>query len=907
MKNIYFFGNGTAEGAASDKNLLGGKGANLAEMTNLGIPVPPGFTISTDICRYYMEMKTYPNGLKIELQKSLKKVESAMKQIFGDPANPLLVSVRSGARQSMPGMMETVLNIGLSTKTIPGLIKKSKDERFVYDAYRRLITMYADVVMEKAAGIELKEGYGIREQLDEILHKIKINAGITKDSQLSINDLKKTCDLFKIKIKETLNDEFPDDPLTQLWESIAAVFKSWNGKRAISYREIENIPHHWGTAVNVQAMVFGNMGNDCATGVAFTRNPSTGENNFYGEWLQNAQGEDVVAGLRTPNPLNDKSKTHESKNLPSLKESMPETYDELYEIQNKLEKHFKDMQDIEFTIQNHKLWMLQTRNGKRNGAAAIRMAVEMNNENLINEKTALMRVNADHLDEIMHPTLDTNKENDAKILAMGLPAGPGGASGQIVFTADDAKAWRENGKQVILVRSETSPEDVHGMYASEAILTSRGGMTSHAALVARGWGKCCVVGCSELSISTKEKSLAVNGTLLNEGDWLTLNGSSGKVYPGKIPLQEVNLNENPYFQKIMEMSDRQRKLEIRTNADSPKDAMQARNFGAKGIGLCRTEHMFFDPERISAIREMIVANNEVERRNAIMKLLPFQKTDFYGILKTMAPYPVTIRLLDPPLHEFLPQEKNKIIALAKELKISHTELEQRIENLHELNPMLGHRGCRLGISYPEITEMQARAIFEASAQLVEEKKPAFAEIMIPLVSSLEEFKHQKNIIEAVAKRVQEETNTDFKYIIGTMIELPRACIIADSIAKEADFFSFGTNDLTQTTFGFSRDDIGGFLPDYLDNHMLPHDPFQSIDQDGVGALVKIGVKKGRQENPNLKIGICGEHGGEAKSIQFFNEIGLNYVSCSPYRVPIARLAAAQSEIIKQQLSIKGIQ
>ena len=907
MKNIYFFGNGTADGTASDKNLLGGKGANLAEMINLGIPVPPGFTISTEICRYYMELKKYPDNLKIEVKQSLNKVETIMGQIFGDSINPLLVSVRSGARQSMPGMMETVLNIGLTTKTIPGLIKKSNDERFVYDAYRRLITMYADVVMEKAAGIEPKEGCGIREQLDEILHSIKLSSGVTEDSKLSINDLKKICELFKIKIKEILNDEFPDDPKIQLWGSINAVFKSWNGKRAVSYREIENIPHHWGTAVNVQAMVFGNMGNDCATGVAFTRNPATGENNFYGEWLQNAQGEDVVAGIRTPNPLNDMSKTHESKNLPSLKKIMPKTYEELDNIQNQLEKHFKDMQDVEFTIQNNRLWMLQTRNGKRNGTAAIRMAIEMNEEGLIDEKTALMRVKSEHLDEIMHPTLDPNKEKNTKILTMGLPAGPGGASGQIVFTADDAKTWHENGKQVILVRSETSPEDVHGMYASEAILTSRGGMTSHAALVARGWGKCCVVGCSELSISTKEKSLTINGTSLNEGDWLTLNGSSGKVYPGQIPLQDVNLNENPYFQKLMEMSDKQRKLNIRTNADSPNDAILARSFGAKGIGLCRTEHMFFDPNRISAMREMIVANNEVERRNAIMKLLPFQKTDFYGILKAMAPHPVTIRLLDPPLHEFLPQEKNKINDLANELNISNEELEKRMESLHELNPMLGHRGCRLGISFPEITEMQARAIFEASAQLVQENNPAFAEVMVPLVSSLEEFKHQKNIIEAVAKRVKEETNVDFKYTIGTMIELPRACMTADLIAKEAQFFSFGTNDLTQTAFGFSRDDIGGFLPDYLENHMLPHDPFQSIDQDGVGTLVKIGVKRGRQENPNLKIGICGEHGGDAKSIQFFNEIGLNYVSCSPYRVPIARLAAAQSEIIKQQLSIKGIQ
>jgi len=896
MKNIYFFGDGKADGSASDKNLLGGKGANLAEMTNLGIPVPPGFTISTDVCQYYMEKGVYPENLERQVQSSLSQIEKIMGQIFGNAENPLLVSIRSGARLSMPGMMETVLNVGLTSKTIPGLIEKSSDERFVYDAYRRLITMYADVVMEKAANIEPAEGEGIREKLDEIMVSLKKRDGAKIDGDLSAQSLKELCEMYKSIIHKTFKCEFPDDPYSQLWGGITAVFKSWNGKRAESYRNIENIPHHWGTAVNIQSMIFGNMGADCATGVAFTRNPATGENNFYGEWLPNAQGEDVVAGIRTPNPLNHMSRSFESGNRPNLEETMPEIYIKLDSIQKQLETHYRDMQDIEFTIQNKSLWMLQTRIGKRNGTAAIRMAVEMVEEDLIDEKTALMRVNEDHLDEIMHPMLDMNVEKQSKVLAVGLPAGPGGASGQIAFTADDAESWHKDGKQVVLVRSETSPEDVHGMYASEAILTSKGGMTSHAALVARGWGKCCVVGCSALTISTKNKTLSVNGIILNEGDWLTVNGSNGKIYTGQIPLKDVNLNENLYFNKLMKMTDRHRKLGIRTNADSPEDAHRAREFGAEGIGLCRTEHMFFDPERISAIREMIVSNDENERRKAIMKLLPYQKKDFYGILKAMAPHPVTIRLLDPPLHEFLPQEQDQMQRLAKDLDISADELQSRIENLHEQNPMLGHRGCRLGISYPEITEMQAQAIFEASAQLEKENESPFPEVMVPLVGSLTEFVHQRKIIDSVAKRVKEESGTQFKYLVGTMIELPRACTIANQIAEEAQFFSFGTNDLTQTTYGFSRDDIGGFLPDYLERKILPHDPFQSIDKDGVGALVKMGIEKGRAVNPKLKIGICGEHGGDPKSIIFFHETGLDYVSCSTFRVPIARLAAAQAEI-----------
>lgn len=896
MKQVYFFGNGRANATAKDKNLLGGKGANLAEMTNLGIPVPPGFTISTKICTHYMDTGEYPENLNEEVQNALTEVEEIMRQKFGDPENPLLVSVRSGARQSMPGMMETVLNVGLTSETIPGLIEKSGDERFVYDAYRRLITMYADVVMEKAADIEPKAGNGIREKLSEIMERMKSQQGVENDSELSAENLKELCHLFKIKVVKTLGEEFPDDPHTQLWGGITAVFKSWNGKRAECYREIENIPHHWGTAVTIQAMVFGNMGENCATGVAFTRNPATGENVFFGEWLPNAQGEDVVAGLRTPNPLNRLNKKSDSPNLLSLKDSMPKSYEELDDIRNHLEIHYNDMQDIEFTIENNRLWILQTRTGQRNGQAAVRMAVEMLEEGMINEKTAIMRVKPEQLDEIMHPMLDAEAEKQSELLAKGLPAGPGGASGQIVFTADEAEVWHKNGKQVILVRNETSPEDVHGMFASEAILTARGGMTSHAALVARGWGKCCVVGCTDIRISAVDKTLATNGTTLMEGDWLTLNGSSGKVYKGQIPLKAVNLKSNTYFQKLMKITDRHRKMGVRTNADSPADAKQAREFGAEGIGLCRTEHMFFDPERISAMREMIVAENEEDRRKAIMKLLPHQREDFYGILKAMSPHPVTIRLLDPPLHEFLPQDEDQILKLAKELNITTAELKARIENLHELNPMLGHRGCRLGISYPEITEMQARAIFEATAQLVQEKQSPLPEVMVPLIGSVEEFTNQKIIINEMAEIVKKETGTQFEYLVGTMIELPRACATADKIAKEAQFFSFGTNDLTQTTFGFSRDDIGSFLPDYLEQKILLVDPFQSIDQEGVGSLVKMGVEKGRTVNSKLKIGICGEHGGDPDSIHFFHKIGLDYVSCSPFRVPIARLAAAQAEV-----------
>ncbi|MDZ7334807.1 MAG: pyruvate, phosphate dikinase [candidate division KSB1 bacterium] len=896
-KYVYFFGEGKADGNANMKELLGGKGANLAEMCNLGIPVPPGFTITTEMCTYYYQNnKQVPKELEKEVDDAIARVEKIMGAKFGDPENPLLFSVRSGARSSMPGMMETVLNIGLTTKTIPGMIKQTKNERFVYDAYRRLIAMYSDVVMEKAEGIEPADGHGIREQLEHELDRMKQARGYKYDTDLTAQDLKELVEIYKAKVKEVLGKPFPDDPREQLWGGIKAVFQSWMGKRAISYRRIEGIPDDWGTAVNVQAMVFGNMGDDSATGVAFTRNPATGENVFYGEWLPNAQGEDVVAGIRTPNPINRAGKTEDTQHLPSLEEVMPELYKQLDSIQKKLERHYKDMQDIEFTIQKGRLWMLQTRVGKRNGPAAVRMAVEMCQEGLIDKKTALMRVKPSQLDELLHPMLDPEAEKKAKELAKGLPAGPGGANGMIVFTADDAEAWAKQGKKVILVRNETSPEDVHGMHAAAAILTAKGGMTSHAALVARGWGKCCIVGCSALQIDLANKQLSVNGKLLKEGDWISLNGTRGRVYEGKLPLVEPDLEHNQLYQQLMKWADEVRELGIRTNADRPQDAAQARAFGAEGIGLCRTEHMFFDPERIMAMREMIVAENETDRRKAVMKLLPYQRNDFYGILKAMHDLPVTIRLLDPPLHEFVNLDERQIKELSKQLGITEQKLKARIEALHELNPMLGHRGCRLGIAYPEITEMQARAIFEAAADLTKEGVKVYPEVMVPLTGIYTEFDHQKAIIDRVAKEVMEEKQVKFSYMVGTMIEIPRACVTANEIARTAEFFSFGTNDLTQTTFGFSRDDIGSFLPYYLDHKILPNDPFQTLDQNGVGQLIDMGVKRGRSVRPDLKIGICGEHGGDPDSIDFCHRVGMNYVSCSPFRVPIARLAAAHAAI-----------
>ena len=898
MKYVYSFGDGKADGKADMKNLLGGKGANLAEMNLLNIPVPPGFTLTTEVCtEYYNNNKAFPDGLDGEVSKSIATVEKIMKAKFGDNNNPLLLSVRSGARQSMPGMMETVLNVGLTSKTIPGLINKTNNPRFVYDAYRRLITMYADVVMEKAAGVEPKEGEGIRQKLEHHLSSYKKEHGLKNDTDLSENDWGSVIEIFKKEIKTTLGQDFPDDANEQLWGGIEAVFKSWNGARAISYRKIENIPEKWGTAVNVQTMVFGNTGEQSGTGVAFTRNPATGENKFFGEWLTNAQGEDVVAGLRTPNPLNEDTKTKDTENLPSLEESMPDIYNQLYDIRTRLEKHYSDMQDIEFTIQDGKLWMLQTRVGKRNGVAAIKMAVDMMNENMIDKNTALMRVNPNQLDELLHPTLDIESEQKATILTKGLPAGPGGAKGKVVFTADDAEAWKAKGEKVILIREETSPEDVHGMHAAEAILTARGGMTSHAALVARGWGKCCIVGCNELNISVDKKEMNVGDMVVKEGEWITMNGTIGKVYLGQLDLTPADPDKNLEYKELMTWADEIRRLKIRTNAESPNDARQAIKFGAEGIGLCRTEHMFFDETRILAMRKMILSDNEKDRRTSVMELLPFQKEDFKGILKAMEGKPVTIRLLDPPLHEFITLSDEQIIELASSIGIDESIVKQRITSLHELNPMLGHRGCRLGIAYPEITEMQARAILEATAELTNEGIKVFPEIMIPLVGTVTEYTDQEKIIREVAATIEKQNGITLKYLVGTMIELPRACLTADQIAEHAEFFSFGTNDLTQTTYGFSRDDIGSFLPDYLDRNILSGDPFQSLDVQGVGKLVSMAVQYGREVKSSLKIGICGEHGGDPKSIHFCKNNGLDYVSCSPYRVPIARLSAAQAELI----------
>jgi pyruvate,orthophosphate dikinase len=897
VKYVYLFGNGAADGTAKMKNTLGGKGANLAEMNHLGIPVPPGFTITTEVCSYYYDNnKKLPDSLDSQLKDALLQTENIMGSKFGDANDPLLVSIRSGARQSMPGMMETVLNVGLTSETIPGLIEKTGNDRFVYDAYRRLIMMYADVVMEKAAGLEPESGVGIRHKLESLIEDHKSKNQYVNDTDLSGEDWKKLSEMFKDEIRSTLGADFPDDPMEQLLGAITAVFQSWSGERAINYRKIENIPDEWGTAVNVQTMVFGNMGESSATGVAFTRNPATGEDKFFGEWLVNAQGEDVVAGLRTPNPLNEETKTEGTKNLPSLESSMPEIYSELKEIRGRLEKHYNDMQDIEFTIQEGKLWMLQTRVGKRNGSAAIKMAVDMKKEGMIDKKTALLRVKPEQLDELLHPMLDSESEKNAPLLGKGLPAGPGGASGRAVFTADDAEQWHKNGEKVILIREETSPEDVHGMHAAEAILTAKGGMTSHAALVARGWGKCCIVGCSELQIDVSKKEVVIGENTISEGDWITMNGTEGKIYSGAVELIDADPDTHPEYKELMVWADEVRQLKIRTNAESPNDAKQAIKFGAEGIGLCRTEHMFFDEARILAIRKMIFADNEKDRRNAVMELLPYQKEDFMGILKAMEGMPVTIRLLDPPLHEFMSLSEDQEKSLADNLNIDVSTVKNRVSALHELNPMLGHRGCRLGIAYPEITEMQARAILEAAAELTKLGVSVMPEIMIPLVGTVTEYIDQEKVIREVAKDVMKEHDLELKFMVGTMIELPRACLTADEIATHAEFFSFGTNDLTQTTFGFSRDDIGSFLPDYLDRSILPEDPFQSLDVNGVGKLVSMAVKLGRDVNEKIKIGICGEHGGDPASIHFCKENGLDYVSCSPFRVPIARLSAAQAEL-----------
>ena len=902
-KYVYSFGGGKAEGKAEMKNLLGGKGANLAEMAghkDLRLPVPPGFTITTEVCTYfYQNGKKYPSGLKEEVMAALKRVEKLLGRKFGDPVHPLLVSVRSGARRSMPGMMETVLNIGLTEKTLPGLAKKFGSERFAYDAYRRLITMYADVVMEKAAGIEPSEGKGIRQQLDRILHETKKRKGIQSDSELEAEDLKQLCALYKAKIKEVLGKEFPDDPVQQLWGGIGAVFHSWSGKRAVAYRRIEGIPHEWGTAVNVQSMVFGNTGNNSSTGVAFTRNPGNGENNFYGEYLVNAQGEDVVAGIRTPAPINAYSQSEYNQHLETLEKMSSKVYKQIEDIRRRLERHYRDMQDIEFTVEDGNLYMLQCRVGKRNGPAAVRMAVDMVKERLITKKEAVQRVSPSQLDELLHPVIDPEEEKKAALLGKGLPAGPGGASGQVVFTADDAVLWAKDGKKVILVREETNPEDVEGMRAAQAILTARGGMTSHAALVARGWVKCCIVGCSDVEIDLASKTMTIGGKTLKEGDWVTLNGTQGAIYEKRLAMIDA-AQENKYMNEFLKICDTVRILKVRTNADTPEDAAKARAFGAEGIGLFRTEHMFYgenSEEPLFKLRKMIVSKDAQERRRALDELFPHVKKDIKQTLEAMSGYPVTVRLLDPPLHEFVPHNREALQNLANSLGISIENLEKRAASLHETNPMMGHRGVRLGVTYPEITEMQIRAIFEAAVELIQAGKKVSPEIMVPVLGTVKELEDQKKIVQRVYGEVCKKYNVKkIPYQYGTMIEVPRAALTADQISEVAEFFSFGTNDLTQMSFGFSRDDIGGFLSDYLSKGILPGDPFQSIDTDGVGKLIETGVSLGRRSRPNLKVGICGEHGGDPASIEFCQRVGMDYVSCSPYRVPIARLAAAQAAL-----------
>jgi len=898
-KYVYSFGGGTADGKSEMKNLLGGKGANLAEMASLGIPVPAGFTLTTEVCtHYYDHDQTYPATIDAEVDAAMAAVEKIMGTSFGDPGDPLLISVRSGARSSMPGMMETVLNVGLCSATIPGLIAKTGNPRFVYDAYRRLIMMYSDVVMEKAAGIEPEEGQGIRHQLDRMLEDVKEAKGYESDADISGEDLEDLANRFKIRVKEVLGKDFPDDPREQLWGGIGAVFSSWNGKRAISYRRIEGIPDEWGTAVNVQAMVFGNMGDGSATGVAFTRNPATGENLFYGEWLANAQGEDVVAGTRTPNPLNEDTKNEQNEHLPSLQVAMAEVYEQLFEIRNQLEDHYADMQDIEFTIQDGRLWMLQTRVGKRTGTAALNMAMDMLSDGMIDKPTAILRVKPEQLDELLHPIVDPAAEAAGELVAKGLPAGPGGAYGQIVFSADAAVQWTKAGKTVILVREETNPEDVEGMRAAVGILTGRGGMTSHAALVARGWGKCCIVGAGALEIDVLAKKIEVDGKVYTEGDVLTLNGTRGLVYAGELGM--IDATENPRFVDFMALADEIRALKVRTNADTPDDARTAIEFGAEGIGLFRTEHMFYgtgSEEPLFILRKMIMSGSVSERRAALDELFPFVKRDMKATMDVMGERPVTIRLLDPPLHEFVPQSSKERTKLASALGIDASELDRRADELHEMNPMMGHRGVRLGVTFPEISEMQIRAILEAAVELRQEGKACYPEIMVPVTGMKAELDDQLEIAKTVHAEVCEKYGVDeVEHLYGTMIEIPRAALTADQIAESVQFFSFGTNDLTQMTFGFSRDDIGGFLSDYLDKGILPVDPFQVLDRDSVGVLVKTGIDKGRSTRPNLKVGICGEHGGEPNSVEFCHLVGMNYVSCSPYRVPIARLAAAQAEI-----------
>jgi pyruvate,orthophosphate dikinase len=901
LKRVYSFGKRTAEGKADMKNLLGGKGANLAEMCLLGLPVPAGFTITTEACtEYYENNCTLDPDLMPEVWAAMKLTEETMNMKYGDPVNALLVSCRSGARKSMPGMMDTVLNIGLCSATIPGFLKKTNNPRFVWDSYRRLIMMYADVVMEKAEGIELGEGRGIRKQLDEMLDAFKHKKGYKSDTEITADELKFLSEEFKKKVKEVLGTPFPDDAKAQLEGGIKAVFKSWNGKKAISYRRIEGIPDDWGTAVNVQAMVFGNMGDTSATGVAFTRNPATGENLFYGEWLVNAQGEDVVAGIRTPSPLNDETKNEQNKHLPSMQEAMPKTYKELCDIRDILEKSFHDMLDIEFTIQENVLYMLQCRAGKRTGTAALNMAMDMLDEKLIDEKTAVLRVDPAQLDELLHPICNPDAEKKVKPIVKGLPAGPGAAVGKVVFTAEDAVAWFRKGEKVILMREETNPEDVEGMRAAEGILTARGGMTSHAALVARGWGKCCIVGAGGLHVEAASKTAKIHGSsvVIKEGDILTLNGTKGNVYTGAIALMDAT--ENPRFQDFMKIVDKHRKMGVRTNADTPADAKIARDFGAEGIGLFRTEHMFYgkgSEQPLFLLRKMILSANETERRKALDELSGYVKKDMKATLEAMNELPVTFRLIDPPLHEFVPQSPDKQEELAKALGIKKEDVEKRGEALHESNPMMGHRGVRLGITYPEVTEMTVRAMFEATMELIKEGKKPHPELMVPVTCDVSELDVTKKVVDKIYDEVCKKfgvSKIDYKY--GTMIEIPRAALLSDRMAKSAEFFSFGTNDLSQMTFGFSRDDIGGFMNEYLDQKMLAADPFQTIDQEGVGQLITMSVQKGRATRPDLKVGICGEQGGDPASVEFCFKTGLTYVSCSPFRVPIARLAAAQASI-----------
>ncbi len=898
VKYVYTFGGKKAEGKADMKNLLGGKGANLAEMCLLGLPVPAGLTITTECCTaYYDNNCQLPAGLMDEVWAGMKNVENIMGLKYDDPENPLLVSCRSGARSSMPGMMDTVLNIGLSSKTIPGLIKKTNNPRFVYDSYRRLIMMYADVVMEKSEGIEPADGKGIRKQLDDMLDAFKAARGYKSDTEITADELKVLAENFKAKVKEVLGTEFPDDARAQMEGGIKAVFKSWNGKKAIAYRRIEGIPDDWGTAVNVQAMVFGNMGDNSATGVAFTRNPATGDNQFYGEWLINAQGEDVVAGIRTPNPLNDDTKNEQNKHLASMQELMPETYKELCDIRNILEHNYKDMLDIEFTIQEGKLYMLQCRVGKRTGVAAMTMALDMLHEGLIDEKEVVLRVAPAQLDELLHPILDVADEKKHNVIAKGLPAGPGGAVGKIAFDSETSMKYTANKVKNILVREETNPEDVEGMRAATGILTARGGMTSHAALVARGWGKCCIVGCDAIKIDMEARTVTIDGKTFKEGDVLSLNGSKGWVYGEEVKM--IDATENPLFKEFMALVDKYRTMGVRTNADNPADAQTAIDFGAEGIGLFRIEHMFYgenSEKPLEKLRNMILSDTREERIAALDELEPYIKEAAKGTLKVMDGKPLTFRLMDPPLHEFAPQGEAKMKEAAQRLGISYEAVKKRVESLHEVNPMMGLRGVRLGIIYPEITRAQFRALFSATAELMKEGMHPMLEIMVPLTINAAELRHQKAIATEVKEEVEKAYGITFEYKFGTMIEIPRAALVANQIAEVAEFFSFGTNDLTQMTFGFSRDDVNAIVKTYVEDKIIPADPFNSFDSECVGELVQIGIKRGRSTRENLKCGVCGEHGGDPTAAEFFYKAGMNYVSCSPFRVPVARLAAAQAAI-----------